>query len=137
MNSTITHAPQSGLKRARDSLGVLFLVVAVSATFVGLERLVRGPGFVDRIVVHNPTDQLIDVHVTGHDRNGWLDIAIVEPHRTTNTRDVIDQGDTWIFEFRSPGYKGGELEMSRAELEQSRWRIEIPADVATRSQPNR
>jgi hypothetical protein len=92
-------------------------------------QLVRGPRFVDHVRVKNPSDLLIDVDVTGKDRDGWLAIAIARPTEMATTKDVVDQGEVWIFRFQSAEHDGGELRVSRDDLERSRWTIAIPAAV--------
>ncbi len=46
--------------------------------------------------------------------------------------EVIDQGDVWVFRFDSQGESGGELRLSRTELEAAGWRVSIPAEVGAR-----
>jgi hypothetical protein len=40
---------------------MLLVVAAVGFAFVGAHRLVRGPDFVDRLSVRNPTPYIVDV----------------------------------------------------------------------------
>ncbi len=51
---------------------------------------------------------------------------------TTSAADVIDQGPTWRFPFRAQGRDGGELRISRADLEQAGWSIGVPTPVIDR-----
>jgi hypothetical protein len=53
-------------------------------------------------------------------------------HATTEIRSVADQGPTWVFHFDAQGADGGDLNISRADLGVANWRVEIPAEVATR-----
>jgi len=46
--------------------------------------------------------------------------------------EVIDQGEVWLFRFDSQGSSGGELRLTRAELEASDWTVVVPAEVGTR-----
>lgn len=92
------------------------------------------PPTVDRITIVNPTDYDLDVEVSGEDREGWLPVAIVEAGEEDVAQGVIDQGDVWIFRFRHLGDPIGELSLTRAELERSGWRVEVPDEVAERLQ---
>ena len=38
----------------------------------------------------------------------------------------------WTFRFAAQGADGGELRLSRAQLESGRWTLEVPAAVAER-----
>ncbi|MDQ4089069.1 MAG: hypothetical protein M3163_02010, partial [Actinomycetota bacterium] len=51
---------------------------------------------------------------------------------TTEVHEVTDQGDVWVFRFDSQGATGGELRLTRAQLEASGWTVSIPAEVGRR-----
>jgi hypothetical protein len=87
---------------------------------------------VDRITIANGTEYDLDVDVTDSDREGWLPVAIVEARSEDVVQDVIDQGEVWIFRFLHWGDAVGELSLTRAELEGSGWRVEVPEDVEQR-----
>ena len=111
------------------------LVIAASVLVVGVtlllrvEHSLRGAPKVPQVEVLNRSDLLVDVDVSGASREGWLEVATARPGTVTTTRDVVDQGDTWYFRFRWAGIDGGELRMSRAELEDAGWRISVPDRV--------
>lgn len=88
----------------------------------------------DRITIVNPTPYDLDVEVSGQDRDGWLPVAIVEAGEEDVVPGVSDQGEVWIFRFRHLGDPVGELSLTRAELERSGWRVEVPNEVAERLQ---
>ncbi len=111
---------------------VLGLLTAVALAFVVSRS--TGPAKVARLTFENPTVYAIDVDVsqgTGSSA-GWTSAGSVRQQSTADVEEVTDQGDVWLFRFRSQGHTGGELRLSRAELEASNWRIVIPADVSTR-----
>jgi hypothetical protein len=87
---------------------------------------------VDQIIIANRTDYDLDVDVTGRDREGWLPVAIAEARSEDDVQDVIDQGEVWIFRFLHWGDPVGELSLTRAELEQDGWRVEVPEEVEER-----
>lgn len=129
MTSTLTDLPATGLKRSRITVAVVALIAATAVVLYALTTMLTGPAFVDHIVVRNPTRDSIDVYATGQARDGWSSIGNVEPRGTTTAEQIIDQGATWILQFRSAGIVGGELRISRSQLQRSRWTISIPARV--------
>jgi hypothetical protein len=92
------------------------------------------PPAVESITIANPTAYDLDVDVTGGERDGWLPLAVVEAGSEDVAQEVIDQGKVWIFRFRHFGDPVGELSLTRAELERSGWRVEVPAEVEERLQ---
>ncbi len=82
--------------------------------------------FVDELSIVNETEYSASVEVTGIDRDGWLELKLVEPHSTTVVEDVIDQGEVWIFRFDYLGKHQEEVEVSSSELAQSDWSVQVP-----------
>ena len=70
--------------------------------------------------------------MTDGQRDGLIGLATVGRERTRAVEEVIDQGPSWIFRFSYGGVDGGELAMSRAELERARWTITVPEEFAAR-----
>lgn len=126
---------QPGPHRVRATR--IFAGLAVSAlgalALLGLVRVViREPSFVGRITVANPTVYNLEVGVTGGDRKGVLGLGTVERESKATFASVIDQGDEWIFRFAYGGQGGGELVLSRADLERNRWQVTVPDEVGRR-----
>lgn len=88
--------------------------------------------FVDEVTIVNDTEYPADVDVTGGTRDAWLGLTTAEPQSTTTVEEVIDQGDVWIFRFDSVGRYQEEAEISRRELEQNNWTIEVPSSFEQR-----
>ncbi len=115
-------------------LGVAALVVAVAAA-VGLTSLVglsSGSDTVARITFENPTAYALDIEVSPGTGTGWTSAGSVRQRSTAEVHEVIDQGDVWLFRFDSQGATGGELRLTRGELEASGWTVSIPAEVGSR-----
>jgi hypothetical protein len=105
--------------------GLLVLAVLVAAC--------SGPvPTVDRITLANPTDFDIAVEVSGRDREGWLPLANVGARSEHDVQQVIDQGDAWVFRFLHWGDPVGELSLTREELAQGDWRVEVPDQLQAR-----
>jgi hypothetical protein len=86
--------------------------------------------FVDSITIVNDTEYSAESEVTGADRDGWLGLTLVPQRTTTTVEEVVDQGETWIFRFDYVGKYEEEIEVSRRELEQNDWTIEVPPSFA-------
>ena len=124
---TLTRPPRSEPAIGRR-LGAVAAVVATAATVLVGSWVVRGPDFVDRLTVENPTRFDVDVDVAGADGR-VLELTQVLAGRTKTVRDVIDQGRSWTVTFSYAGTDAGSVEIERAALEDDDWRIEVPADV--------
>jgi hypothetical protein len=123
-------APEAVSRRSAGAgvrAGLFAVVLAVTACS-------GPPPTVERITIINPTGYDLDVEVTGQDRDSWLPVAIVEAGTEDIAQDVIDQGDVWIFRFKHFGDPIEELRLTRAELEGSGWRVEVPPEVGERLQ---
>ena len=56
-------------------------------------------------------------------------LATAGSDRTTTTSEVIDQGPSWTFRFSAQGRSGGEVRVTRGELEASNWTVVISDEV--------
>ena len=133
--SPVLTRPRPRSKPALLSREVLVVVLAGAiavAAFVAIQAVLRGPELVDRVSVVNETPYLVDIEVTGNARDGWLELGPLSPGETHNFRNVVDQGNQWIFHVTTGPHDGGEFSVRKAELERARWDVAIPADVQTR-----
>jgi hypothetical protein len=123
-------------KPAHHRLGMaVAVVIVVLAAAVGLTSLVgqsSRPKTVARITFENPTPYALDIEVGSGTAGAWTSAGSVRQQSTADVSEVIDQGDVWVFRFDSQGESGGELRLSRTELEAAGWRVSIPAEVGTR-----
>ena len=130
---TVVEPDTSDKARRRLGLGVGILVVglvaAVGLTSLGLFSV---PKTVPRITFENPTVYALDIEVSPGTGTGWTSAGSVRQKSTADVREVIDQGDVWVFRFDSQGGTGGELRLTRAGLEETAWRVTIPEEVGTR-----
>src|SRR5262245_32768687 len=126
MPTTIAPTATPGVRRIHALLRLVMLLTLAAAMAFGADRLVRGPDFVDRLVVRNPTGYIVDVSLTDEDHDGLVPVAALEPQSTTAVESVIDPGDTWVFEFQIAGDGVGELRVTRERLERRGWRVVIP-----------
>jgi len=135
MNPPTAVRPETS-KPAHHRVGIAVAVVVVGlAVVIGLTTLVglsSGPKTVARITFENPTAYALDIEVSSGAAGGWTSAGSVRQKSTAEVSEVIDQGDDWVFRFDSQGASGGELRLSRTELEASGWRVSIPPEVGAR-----
>ena len=122
--------PMDEARRRRNLVALLVGATAV-VTFGG-PHLLRGPTYVDRVSVVNRSEYDVHVDVRGGDGGGWMSLTTADGGATTAAQDVIDQGASWVFRFRSQGRQGGELRLGRTDLVQAGWTIEMPEAVLER-----
>ncbi len=91
-----------------------------------------GVSFVDGVTIVNDTEYSANIDVASKAGDGWLLVTSVEPQSTTVVEEVIDQGEKWIFRFDYVGRYDQEVEISRRELEQNGWTIEVPQSFEQR-----
>lgn len=122
------------LVRHRVRLGILTiaLVVVGAGLLTFLVDLSGRPRTVPRITFENPTAYALDIEVSPGTDTGWTSAGSVRQDSTADVQEVVDQGDVWLFRFDSQGESGGQLRMSRTELEAAGWRVVIPTDVGLR-----
>lgn len=105
---------------------MVFLALLLGMVCVGCSS----ERYVERIVINNPTDFIANVDVTGGARDGWLGITTADAHSEKTVEQIYDQGSTWIFRFSYSGYEE-EIQLSRAELARSDWRVQVPDSFAS------
>jgi hypothetical protein len=126
--------------RTRRSVGIgmaaaaLGLAAALAMAFVA--GLSGGPTTVPRLTFDNPTDYALAIEVRPAGDPAWTSAGSVAQRSTGVVEEVVDQGELWVFRFDSQGRSGGELRLTRAELEQSGWRVEVPHEVGARLAQN-
>ena len=84
---------------------------------------------VDRLTVENPTGYDISIDATDHRRRGWVGLGTAHRGTTSTFEEILDQDEVWIFRFSAQGEDGGELQVSRRQLERDGWRMRVPAEV--------
>ncbi|MDQ3940457.1 MAG: hypothetical protein M3238_03795 [Actinomycetota bacterium] len=83
--------------------------------------------FVDRVIITNDTDYSATVDVR-HDGGGWLGLTTVPARQTRTVEEVIDRGDSWTFRFAYGSRDPLLIEMSRDQLIDAGWRVEVPLE---------
>ncbi len=127
---TLTRPPQFRAN-ARRRLAAVTSVIAVAVLVLGGSWVMRGPDFVERVTIENPTGFDVDVDVAGPDGR-VLGLTQVQAGRTKEVRSVIDQGVSWMISFVYAGRAVGSVDVDRETLEGDDWRIEVPQEVERR-----
>jgi hypothetical protein len=104
--------------------------IAGTALLAAVSSVLVPPRAVDHITVRNPTRYDLAIEVAGGEAEGWMALGSVRRDSTTTFREVIDQGDMWVFQLSAQGEDGGTVRISRADLERASWQIDIPASVS-------
>jgi hypothetical protein len=122
--------------RARGKLhlgiGAVVLVLATAAALAFVVGRSGGASTIPRLTFENHTAYAIDIDVSPGTGTGWTSAGSVRQQSTGDVNEVIDQGDVWLFRFDSQGESGGQIRLTRSELESSGWRVVIPDEVGTR-----
>jgi hypothetical protein len=124
---SVTTAPSSRVRLSPVMIIAIALaaLVAVPITWF-LVDAVRGPTYIDRIVISNPNDFDVNVRVSGGEGDGQVVLGPVAADSTDTSRSVVDQGDEWVFHFDRAGESIGDLTFARRQLEADDWRVEAP-----------
>jgi hypothetical protein len=112
-------------------LDVTRLLLALGTCSI-LTAACSGVAFVNEVTIVNDTAYSANVDVTDGERDGWLGLTTVGPESSRRVREVIDQGDIWIFRFDYVGMHAEELKVSRRDLERNEWRVSVPASFEDR-----
>jgi hypothetical protein len=117
--------------KPRVSAQAIVVVAAATVLFAvligALAWALRSPTFVPRVEVVNETPYNVNVDISGE--RGRIGLGTVTTGSSLEFSEVLDEGDTWIFEFSYGGVDAGELSVERAVLEEQDWTVEVPAEV--------
>ncbi len=125
-------SPERARRRLRTGLVAVALGLATAIALAFIVGLSARPATIPRLAFENPTVYALDIEVSPGTGTGWTSAGSVAQQSTAVVEEVIDQGDVWLFRFDSQAASGGELRLTRAELEASGWRVAIPAEVGQR-----
>lgn len=129
---TEPQTPNRSPRRVGVLVGVAGVAVAAAVALASLVDLGGGRATIPRLTYENPTEYALDVEVSPGPGKGWTSAGFVGQRSTGVVEEVPDQGDVWLFRFDSQGETGGELRLSRAELEAAGWKVTVPTDVGRR-----
>jgi hypothetical protein len=102
--------------------------VAVVAVFV-IAQLLAAPHYVSRLTFQNPTPYELTVEVSNGHGDGWLPLGTIDRRSSTQFGEIYDVGDGWEFRVWAQGAEAGRFRLTRAQLEQSGWRVQVPRQI--------
>jgi hypothetical protein len=115
------------LSRSKVHLRSLITVLAMLLLLASCDS----PALVDRVEISNETEYTADVDVRG-ETGGWLGLTTVRAHDTNEVRQVIDQGSSWTFSFKYGNHDPLDLTITKEELINADWRVEVPNEFEDR-----
>ena len=110
--------------RAVGALAAMLVALVVITNIV-----FDDPTFVDRISFENRSRYDLRLEVSNDGGTGWLPVGVASQRCTTDFHLVIDQGPTWRIRFHSQGSEGGQITVTRADLQRADWTFQIPDSV--------
>ena len=113
-------------------VGLVATVAVVVALAVLATLLSRGPSYVPRLTIDNPTLYQVQVHVLPPGENATLALGAPPREQIHTVEQVIDQGAAWEFRFSYGRHDAGSITVSRDQLERDGWRITVPPEVGER-----
>lgn len=132
MSPVATRPRPAPARRRSDVLAVLAAVLGLVLALGVLLPAMEVPPHVERITIDNPHEWSAAVEASDASRQGWVGIGTVGKNAAHGFEKVLDQGHTWTFRFSYAGFDGGELAVSRADLQRNGWKIAVPDEFATR-----
>ena len=129
---TEPQTPNRPPQRVGLAVAAVGLILAAAVALASLVDFGGGRATVPRLTYENPTAYALDVEVSPGPGTGWTTAGFVAQRSTAVVQEVPDQGDVWVFRFDSQGESGGELHLTRADLEATGWTVAIPPDVGRR-----
>lgn len=107
-----------------------FAAVAAAVVAIALGwLLIDEPARVDLEVV-NPTGREVGIEVREDGDSSWRRVATLDPESERTVRDLLDRGETWTFRFEEWGRPLSQIDVERAALAATGWRLQIPAPVS-------
>lgn len=103
-------------RRAGLAVAVVAAIATVILLFAITSSLLTGPDRVD-VTIENPTAYTLDVEVRSGDGGTVHELGPIGSSSTRLFTGVIDQGDSWAFEFSYGGVPAGEVVVDRSEVE--------------------
>jgi hypothetical protein len=125
--------PQAAPTRVgRNVVALLVGGLVAVAVILGVSSALEGPALVDRVTIDNPTPYPLEVEVGGLDGGGRLALGPVASGERHAFASVVDQGDRWVVHVTSARSDGGEIVLSRNDLERNDWVITISDEVGAK-----
>ena len=126
MRPVTTQPRPAPARRTGTALLVLGAGVVVALLALALMSAVDSPDRVSRVTIDNPHEWAATVEVAALGSDDWLGLGTVGRQARQDFEEVLDQGGQWRFRFSYAGTQGGELTISRSELDGRDWTLTVP-----------
>ncbi len=126
MKPVVTQPRPAPPARKGGALAVVAVVVALAFVLLVMMPALESPAHVGHVTVDNPHEWAVSVEVAGEKRDSWVGLGTVDRQSSHTFEEVLDQGPRWRFRFSYGGADGGELTISREELERGGWKLTVP-----------
>ena len=128
--STIADSPPRPVGAIRELRINLLAVVVLAALLIPLSRALQPPEFLDRLTIENHTEYDLSIKLRDSVDGPVLGLGVTTAGSTKEVKSVLDPGDTFVFEFSYGGVPAERAIVDRSTLEESGWRIAVPAAAA-------
>ncbi len=129
VKAVLTPSRPRSIRPVNVAVVLIGFVVEIAVAFAVIRMTVNEPTTLRRLTVQNPTPYLINVEVSGAERDGWLDVGSFRRERTRTVEELADQGDQWVFRFSYGGAEAGEVTVSGDQLARDGWSMTVPSAV--------
>ncbi len=127
MRPVVTQPRPAPAGRRGRTLALLGGGLALAFVLLVMMPALDSPAHVGQITIDNPHEWPASVDVAGAEQpDGWVGLGAVDGQASHTFQEVLDQGPHWRFRFSYGGAEGGELDMSRSELERRGWKLAVP-----------
>ena len=131
MTRTRTETRTTPSRPART--GGLLAAAVGGVAAVALASTSLSPGaFVERVAIVNSTPYHLNVELAAVGSRGSLDLGTAGRDTTMVAEKIYDPGKRWVLRLSYAGTSAGEVTVSRADLEDAGWRLDIPPAVGDR-----
>ena len=128
--STIAESPPRPLgARSELRLNVVALI-ALAALLLPLTRALEPPEFLERVTIENGTEYDLSVKLRDSVDGPVLGLGVATAESTKEVQSVLDPGATFVFDLSYGGVSAESIIIDRSTLEQSGWRVTVPAAAA-------
>lgn len=128
--SAIAESPSRPVGAPSELRISVLAIIALAALFVPLSRALQPPEFLERITIENDTEYDLSVKLRDSLDGPVLGLGVTTAGSTKEVQSVLDPGDTFVFDFSYGGVAAESIIIDRSTLEESGWRIAIPAATA-------
>lgn len=117
-------------KPLRRHNGGAVIVPLVFVAFIAVAaRVLALPPSVDQLTISNDSEYAINIELTDGQRQGWLGLGVAAPGDTKTVEHVLDQGSIWVLRFSAQGEDGGQVAVTRNQLDADKWTLTVPPSV--------